>query len=76
MREPVVRTVPIADERVIRPRRIEFVPRACSMCQELRNSDPNIKGASCSYVDQTRGQVRYCGCRYCGNRWKEVGTVE
>jgi hypothetical protein len=48
----------------IKPRR--FTPRPCTACTALR---PN--GASYSEVYHTRGNLRYCKCKFCGNTWSQ-----
>lgn len=47
------------------PRR--WQPRECSACVAVR---PYSK-ESYVYVYHTRGTVRYCKCRYCGNTWSQ-----
>lgn len=48
----------------IKPRR--FTPRPCTSCTALR---PN--GTSYSEVYHTRGNLRYCKCKFCGNTWSQ-----
>jgi hypothetical protein len=49
------------------PKPRAFEPRPCSACEALRpKTNENY-----SYVYHTRGTVRYCKCKFCGNTWSQ-----
>lgn len=47
-----------------------FVPRPCNACEAQRP-----KATSFSKVLATRGDVRYCRCEFCGNRWTQAKSA-
>ena len=54
-------------EKVEAPKPRAFEPRACSSCEALRPK----ASESYSFVYHTRGSVRYCKCKFCGNTWSQ-----
>lgn len=61
--EIITEVAKIPDE--LRPR--AFTPRDCTQCTALRPKASD----SYSYVYHTRGSVRYCKCKFCGNTWAQ-----
>lgn len=58
-----------SEQQELKPR--AFVPRPCSMCTALRKPNTNF-----SRVTTTRGTVRYCECRFCGNTWTQTISAD
>ena len=50
-----------------KPRITSYVAPPCTACTALRPEGKNY-----SRVETTRGRVRYCKCKYCGNTFKDV----